>query len=171
MVNENVLTLSYGKIKEKNLDNGGLMPESFETYQIVKPGDIILRLTDLQNDKTSLRVGHSNFEGIITSAYVDISSANYKSKYLYYLLHAYDLMKVFYNLGAGLRQGMKFSDLKRLPAFGVEQDEQQQIIDYLESYERKTDELKQKIQTQITLLRERRTSLISHAVTGKVKIT
>jgi type I restriction enzyme S subunit len=137
----------------------------------VKPGDIILRLTDLQNDKTSLRVGHSNFEGIITSAYVDISSANYKSKYLYYLLHAYDLMKVFYNLGAGLRQGMKFSDLKRLPAFGVEQDEQQQIIDYLESYERKTDELKQKIQTQITLLRERRTSLISHAVTGKVKIT
>jgi type I restriction enzyme S subunit len=170
MVNENVLTLSYGKIKEKNLDNGGLMPESFETYQIVKPGDIILRLTDLQNDKTSLRVGHSNFEGIITSAYVDISSVSYKSKYLYYLLHAYDLMKVFYNLGAGLRQGMKFSDLKRLPAFGVKQDEQQQIIDYLESYERKTDELKQKIQTQITLLRERRTSLISHAVTGKIKI-
>lgn len=170
MLNENVLTLSYGKIKEKNLDNGGLMPESFETYQIVKSGDIILRLTDLQNDKTSLRVGHSSFEGIITSAYVDISSASYKSKYLYYLLHAYDLMKVFYNLGAGLRQGMKFSDLKRLPAFGVEQDEQQQIIDYLESYERKTDELKQKIQTQITLLRERRTSLISHAVTGKIKI-
>lgn len=170
MVNENVLTLSYGKIKEKNLDNGGLMPESFETYQIVKPGDIVLRLTDLQNDKTSLRVGHSSFEGIITSAYVDISSASYKSKYLYYLLHAYDLMKVFYNLGAGLRQGMKFSDLKRLPAFGVEQDEQQQIIDYLESYERKTDELKQKIQTQITLLRERRTSLISHVVTGKVMI-
>lgn len=170
MVNENVLTLSYGKIKEKNLDNGGLMPESFETYQIVKPGDIILRLTDLQNDKTSLRVGHSSFEGIITSAYVDISSVSYKSKYLYYLLHAYDLMKIFYNLGAGLRQGMKFSDLKRLPAFGVEQDEQQQIIDYLESYERKTDELKQKIHTQITLLRERRTSLISHAVTGKVRI-
>lgn len=170
MVNENVLTLSYGKIKEKNLDNGGLMPESFETYQIVKPGDIILRLTDLQNDKTSLRVGHSSFEGIITSAYVDISSVSYKSKYLYYLLHAYDLMKIFYNLGAGLRQGMKFSDLKRLPAFGVEQDEQQQIIDYLESYERKTDELKQKIHTQITLLLERRTSLISHAVTGKIKI-
>lgn len=170
MLNENVLTLSYGKIKEKNLDNGGLMPESFETYQIVKPGDIILRLTDLQNDKTSLRVGHSSFEGIITSAYVDISSVSYKSKYLYYLLHAYDLMKVFYNLGAGLRQGMNFSDLKRLPAFGVEQDEQQQIIDYLESYERKTDELKQKIQTQITLLRERRTSLISHAVTGKVMV-
>ena len=170
MVNENVLTLSYGKIKEKNLDNGGLMPESFETYQIVKPGDIVLRLTDLQNDKTSLRVGHSGFEGIITSAYVDVSSISYESKYLYYLLHAFDLMKVFYNLGAGLRQGMKFSDLKRLPSFDIGREEQLKVVAYLEDFEKKTDELKQNIQTQIKLLKERRTSLISHAVTGKVKL-
>lgn len=49
-------------------------------------------------------------------------------------------------------------------------DTQQKISDSLDSYSRKTDELKQKIQTQIALLRERRTSLISHAVTGKVMI-
>lgn len=48
----NVLSLSYGNIKEKNIDeNKGLLPESFETYQIIEPDDIIFRFTDLQNDK------------------------------------------------------------------------------------------------------------------------
>lgn len=48
----NVLSLSYGNIKEKNIDdNKGLLPESFETYQIIEPNDIIFRFTDLQNDK------------------------------------------------------------------------------------------------------------------------
>ena len=44
----------------------GLVPESFETYQIVNPGDIVLRTTDLQNDHTSLRVGMVRDRGIIT---------------------------------------------------------------------------------------------------------
>lgn len=170
MISENVLSLSYGRIIEKNIDNGGLMPESFETYQLVKPGDIILRLTDLQNDHTSLRVGHSNYDGIITSAYVDISSNTYDSNYLYYLLHAYDLLKVFYNLGGGLRQGMKFSDVKRLPAFEISVDEQKQIVRYVKNHKEKTNHLKQKIMDEITLLKERRTSLISYAVTGKIKV-
>jgi type I restriction enzyme S subunit len=49
-------------------------------------------------------------------------------------------------------------------------DEQHAIANNIESYDQKSDQLKQKIQTQITLLHERRTSLISHAVTGKMKI-
>lgn len=48
--------------------------------------------------------------------------------------------------------------------------EQQRIIDSLELHEHRFNVLKQKILTQIDLLKERRTSLISHAVTGKVKI-
>ena len=66
----NVLSLSYGKIVRRDIeDNHGLLPESFNTYQIVGSGDIILRLTDLQNDKRSLRVGIASEKGIITSAY------------------------------------------------------------------------------------------------------
>ena len=49
-------------------------------------------------------------------------------------------------------------------------DEQKKISDYLDGYNKRNDLLMQKIQTQIALLRERRTSLISHAVTGKVMI-
>lgn len=48
--------------------------------------------------------------------------------------------------------------------------EQDSIVEFLNQEEKKFEQLKQKIQTQISLLRERRTSLISHAVTGKVRI-
>ena len=65
----NVLSLSYGRIKRRIIDNSGLLPESFETYNVIEPGDIVLRLTDLQNDQVSLRVGRSDERGIITSAY------------------------------------------------------------------------------------------------------
>ena len=54
----NLLSLSYGKIKkEKNIDvAGGLLPESFDNYNIIDVNDIVLRLTDLQND-------HKKFKG------------------------------------------------------------------------------------------------------------
>ena len=66
----NLLSLSYGKIIEKDINTTeGLLPFSFEGYQIVYPGNIILRLTDLQNDRKSLRTGISTTKGIITSAY------------------------------------------------------------------------------------------------------
>ena len=65
----NLLSLSYGKIKRRDINsNGGLLPESFNGYNIIEDGDIVLRLTDLQNDHTSLRVGLATERGIITSA-------------------------------------------------------------------------------------------------------
>ena len=55
---KNLLSLSYGKVKRKSIDTvEGLLPESFDGYNIIEKDDIVLRLTDLQNDHTSLRVG------------------------------------------------------------------------------------------------------------------
>ena len=70
---QNLLSLSYGKIIRKDINtNGGLLPASFNTYNVVEPGDIIIRPTDLQNDKRSLRTGLVTEHGIITSAYIDL---------------------------------------------------------------------------------------------------
>ena len=53
---QNLLSLSYGKIIKKDITSGfGLLPASFETYQIVEENQLVFRLTDLQNDKKSLR--------------------------------------------------------------------------------------------------------------------
>lgn len=72
---DNLLSLSYGRIKRRDINsNGGLLPESFNGYNIIEGGDIVLRLTDLQNDHTSLRVGLATERGIITSAYTTFTA-------------------------------------------------------------------------------------------------
>lgn len=169
---QNVLSLSYGNIVRRDIEtNFGLLPNSFETYQIVEPENIILRLTDLQNDKKSLRVGFVKEMGIITSAYVCLFVKDtLLPRYFYSLLHSYDLEKVFYSLGAGVRQTMKFSDLKRLPIPIPPKKEQQKIVVFLDSETQKIDQIIALVEKSITLLEEYKTSLISNVVTGKIKI-
>jgi type I restriction enzyme S subunit len=164
---ENVLSLSYGKVINRDVtDNFGLLPESFETYQIVLPGDIVLRLTDLQNDKRSLRVGLVREPGIITSAYVSLEMyRDIGPAYGYYLLHGYDVTKVFYGFGAGVRQTMKFEDLKRLPILKPPPSEQRAIAVVLDRETAKSDALVAKKERLIELLQEKRAALITRAVT------
>lgn len=162
-----VLSLSYGNIKTRDVErNAGLLPESFHTYQRVWPGDIILRLTDLQNDKRSLRVGRSSLKGIITSAYLKLKAAkDLDDRYLYRLLHSYDTSKVFYGMGGGLRQSLKFEDFRRLPIIVPPVDEQEAIANFLDHETAKIDALIEKQEKLIELLKEKRQAVISHAVT------
>jgi type I restriction enzyme S subunit len=171
MLERNLLSLSYGNIIRKDIDTDyGLLPESFETYQIVNRGNIIMRLTDLQNDKRSLRVGLVKERGIITSAYLCLDTRQLISEYAYYLLHSYDITKVFYNMGAGVRQTMKFVDLRRLPILVPDIQEQQKIAQFLDRETGKIDNLITKTRTSIDHLKEYRTALISAAVTGKIDV-
>lgn len=171
MLERNLLSLSYGNIIRKDIDTDyGLLPESFETYQIVNRGNIIMRLTDLQNDKRSLRVGLVKERGIITSAYLCLDTRQLISEYAYYLLHSYDITKVFYNMGAGVRQTMKFVDLRRLPILVPDIQEQQKIAQFLDRETSKIDNLITKTRTSIDHLKEYRTALISAAVTGKIDV-
>lgn len=87
----NLLSLSYGKIVRKDINSSdGLLPESFNTYNIVEADDIIIRPTDLQNDKRSLRTGLVHERGIITSAYICLRPIKkIDSRFFNYQLHAY----------------------------------------------------------------------------------
>jgi type I restriction enzyme S subunit len=169
---KNLLSLSYGKIKRRDFETSfGLLPESFETYQIVNTGNIVLRLTDLQNDKRSLRVGLVNERGIITSAYLGlIFSEVISPAFAYYLLFIYDISKVFYWLGGGLRQSMKFDDIKILPFIVPPYEEQQAIANYLDTKTAHIDRIVDTINTQIDKLKELRKTLINDVVTGKIKV-
>lgn len=80
------------------------------------PGDIIIRATDLQNDKASLRVGFVRDKGIIISAYLNLRTTDkLQPEYRYLQIHALDLTKVLYSLGSGLRQNLSYLDFRRLP--------------------------------------------------------
>lgn len=163
----NLLSLSYGQIIRKDINTiGGLLPESFNTYNIVEKDDIIIRPTDLQNDKRSLRTGLVKEHGIITSAYIGLKPKRFVcSAYFHYLLHVYDVMKVFYNMGNGVRQGLNYSEFAKLMLIAPSFDEQQEITDYLDKKCSEIDALTSDIQKQIDTLEQYKKSVITEAVT------
>jgi type I restriction enzyme S subunit len=138
----------------------------------VNKGTVILRLTDLQNDQRSLRVGLASERGIITSAYLGlVFNRSINPKFAYYLLHAYDLAKVFYWFGGGLRSTMRFDDIKVIPFVIPPVSEQEAIAKYLDEKTVKIDCIVTAINDQLDKLKDLRKALINDVVTGKIKIT
>ena len=167
-----VLSLSYGHIVVKPPEKlHGLVPASFETYQIIESGDIIVRPTDLQNDWKSLRFGLSRDRGIITSAYMCLCTKEGVTRpYGHLLLHTYDLKKVFYGLGSGLRQNLDWSDFKYLPCVVPPLPEQAAIVRYLDHMDRRIQRYIRAKQKLIALLEEQKQAVIHQAVTGQIDV-
>lgn len=162
-----VLSLSHGRIIVKPPERlHGLVPESFETYQIVEPGNIIIRPTDLQNDQRSLRVGRSKHRGIITSAYMCLETRDRISgSFGYQYLNACDLLKVLYRFGSGLRQNLDFSEIKRMAVLVPSLPEQAAIASFLDHVDRRIRRYIRVKQKLIELLEEHKRGVIHRAVT------
>lgn len=163
----NLLSLSYGRIIRKDINTKeGLLPSSFNRYNIIDKGDIVLRLTDLQNDKKSLRTGLCKERGIITSAYLTLRNRGYDdSSFLHYLLHTYDLCKVFYGMGNGVRQGMNYSDVRKIKIPCPPLSVQQSISSFLDTKCGEIDSLISIQEEMISELLAYKQSVITEAVT------
>lgn len=169
---KNLLSLSYGKIIRKDIDsNEGLLPKNFNNYNIVKEGNIIIRLLDLQNDKKSLRTGYVKEKGIITSAYIALKPLNSVfSQYYYYLLHSYDIMKVFYNMGDGVRQSLNYKEFSKLLVLEPPFEQQKKIVEFIIDKEFKINNLLESKKEQLLVLEEYKKSMIYEYVTGKKEV-
>ena len=167
----NLLSLSYGRIVQKDINtNEGLLPASFSTYNIIENNDIVIRPTDLQNDKKSLRTGFSTVHGIITSAYITLKIKEGVPQYYHYLLHSYDLQKVFYNMGNGVRQGLNYSEFCKLMVIMPSEQEQVSITRYLNSKCLEIDTIISSKKQQLETLASYKKSLIYEYVTGKKEV-
>lgn len=168
---KNLLSLSYGKIKQKSIETvGGLLPDNFEGYNIIDRNDIVLRLTDLQNDQHSLRVGLSPERGIITSAYCSIRVRGAESpNYLYYYLHTFDIAKGFYGMGSGVRQGLNWDGLKYIKILLPPQHEQDRISVFLNQKTLEIDSMLSKTISSIEEYKKLKQAVITQAVTKGVR--
>ena len=168
---KNLLSLSYGKIKQKSIETvGGLLPDNFEGYNIIDRNDIVLRLTDLQNDQHSLRVGLSPERGIITSAYCSIRVRGAESpNYLYYYLHTFDIAKGFYGMGSGVRQGLNWDGLKYIKILLPPQHEQDRISVFLNQKTLEIDSILSKTISSIEEYKKLKQAVITQAVTKGVR--
>lgn len=155
-----------GVIKRSKDDSNGLQPEKFETYQILRPDELVFKLIDLQNVSTS-RVGLSPYLGLVSPAYIILKS---NKRVLPAFAEKYFLMlwknQIFNALGdAGVRSNLNSKDLLELSIPFPSLVEQQRIAEFLDRECGKIDGLKADIQAQIDTLEQYKRSIITEAVT------
>ena len=93
-----------------------------------------------------------------------------KPKYLWYMLHNLQPIFIANSLKSAV-PGVDRNDLHTVKvAVTKDHDEQDALCDYLDNINKKYDEVTKKAIVQIELLQERRTALISAAVTGKIDV-
>lgn len=156
-----------GVVKRSKDDSNGLQPEKFETYQILRPDELVFKLIDLQNVSTS-RVGLSPYLGLVSPAYIILKSN--KKKILPSFAEKYFLVlwknQIFNALGdAGVRSNLNSKDLLELSIPVPSLEEQQKISEFLDGECEKIDGLKADIQAEIETLEQYKRSVITEAVT------
>ena len=163
-----LLTLGKSGVKPRDLESGGKFPESFETYQTIEPNQLIFCLFDL--DETPRTIGMSKDYGMITSAYDVFSTTEDNDPqfwtYFYQMIDDYKGLRPFYT---GLRKVVRSNTFMGIEVFSPPLEEQKLISRYLDSRNEKLDSLIKKIQKKISLLKEKRTSLINEFVTKGLK--
>ena len=159
------LTLN-GVAKRSKTDDTGLQPEKFETYQILRPNELVFKLIDLQNVSTS-RVGRSSYEGIVSPAYIVLHEKSDRStKFAEYFFLAMWMHQIFNQLGAdGVRSNIGTSALLNLPFIIVPDDEQSAIAAYLDPRCTKIDEIIAQAKASIEDYKQWKASIIYEAVT------
>ena len=100
------LTLN-GVIRRSKEDSNGLQPEVFTGYQIIKEGELVFKLIDLENLATS-RVGLSPYTGLVSPAYIVLEPRkSVNSKFGEYFFLSMWQREIFNHMGdAGVRSSL-----------------------------------------------------------------
>ena len=161
------LTLK-GVIDRFEGDNIGLNPNDLRTYQIFQPNELVFKLLDLDNKKTS-RVGFVHKKGIMSSAYIRVlENPNMNMRYFYY--QYFDLYQrfIFNDIGQGVRATMSSSDLLNIPILIPPLETQNAIVNYLDRKTQQIQEFIQKKERLIELLEEKKDKQITNAISKGV---
>ena len=154
-----------GVIKRSKDDSEGLQPEKFDTYQVLCENELVFKLIDLANVKTS-RVGLSPYTGIVSPAYIILTNDNEDNRFYYYYFMSMYYNEIFNNLGDnGVRSSLNAQDLLNIPMVDIPSSLQKRIADFLDEKCGKIDRYIEKQQKIIDKLKEYKQAVITEAVT------
>ena len=162
--NENVLSLTMNGVTVRDLENPtGKMPLTFDGYQYVQAGNLLMCLFDI--DVTPRCVGVINNDGVTSPAYSQFKllNDNYVRYYYYYYLYL-DFTKELLHLAKNLRHSLTESQLGEIYVPVPPLETQHHIADYLDKKCAKIDAIIEKQQTVIEKLKEYKLSVITEAV-------
>jgi type I restriction enzyme S subunit len=156
-------SISFGRVIFKVAKN--LAPETKASYQEVIAGEFLINPLNMNYDLLSLRTALSAIDVVVSTGYIVIRSEdNLVKRYVRWLLQEFDVAHMK-TLGSGVRQTINYMDIGNSFFYEPPKDEQQKIANFLDHETAKIDTLVDKQQQLITLLKEKRQAVISHAVT------
>ena len=129
---EPILSLTMNGVVVRDLDNlVGKRPASFDGYQIIKPGNLLMCLFDI--DVTPRCIGLIKNKGLTSPAYSHFALENiaYAPYYYYYYLFL-DMTKELLHLAKNLRHSLTEDDLGAIKTVIPPLSEQKAIADYLD---------------------------------------
>lgn len=159
-----LLSLTKQGVIQRDIESGkGKFPKEFDNYKIVESGNIIFCLFDV--DETPRTVGLSSIDGMITGAYNVFSIKGINSQFYYYYFLAVDEAKALRPLYSGLRKVVKTERFAGLRIPVPPQEEQRQIVAYLDYKSNKINERICQRERELQTLSELKQAEIAAVVT------
>ena len=156
-------SISFGKVIYK--DDEKIPVSTKESYQEVLYGEFLINPLNLNYDLKSLRIGLSRINVVVSQGYIVLRiNDGFIPEYYEYLLRKFDVEHMK-SLGQGVRQTISFTHIKDEKLVVPPLKEQKLISRYLDKKTEQIDQLVEKTQKKIELLKEQRTSLINQSVT------
>lgn len=161
---EDILSLTMKGVIVRDLDAGGKMPASFDGYQRLEPGNLLMCLFDI--DVTPRCIGLIKQAGLSSPAYSQfVLCDNANAAYYCYYYTMLDNDKTLLHLAKNLRHSLTEDQLGAIPVIVPPMDEQQRIADFLDAKCAEIDALTADIQIQIDTLEQYKRSVITETVT------
>ena len=161
----------YGVVRKgSRTDNLNKTPDDLSSYQLVEQNDLVVN--KMKGWQGSL--GVSEFEGITSPDYMVFSPLHTEdSTFLHILLRSPPLVSTYRSISNGIRPAqwrLEPEQFLRTKIYLPPIEEQETIVSYCLHEIAKLDGLKAESERAITLLKERRSALISAAVTGQIDV-
>lgn len=158
-----LLSLTLNGIIPRDMDGGGKFPESFDKYKIVKNGDMVFCLFDI--DETPRTVGLSGYNGMLTGAYTIMRVSNINARFIYYYYLALDNGKMLRPLYTGLRKTININTFQSTKVPVPPREEQDQIVRFLDWKISNINKLINIKKKEIKAIDALKRSMVSHAIT------
>lgn len=167
---EDIISLTVNGVIKRDLDNpSGKMPTSFDGYQFVYPGNLLMCLFDI--DVTPRCIGLIKDFGLTSPAYSQfVLNKGVDAGYYYYYYLNLDFNKELLHLAKNQRHSLNEEQFGAIKTVVPPHEEQVAIAKYLDE---RCDEINKCIsvkQEQITTLEAYKKSIIFEYVTGKKEV-